>query len=222
MNARLELLSIIDNLTGLANRRAYEAKFDEMWRLAEQTGSPLSVVVMDVDHFKVLNDIRGHLYGDEVLRRVSSLLVQALRSRADFAARFGGEEFVVLLPDTAEESAIRVGERIRRLIEMAGSPPQEQPSDECLMWVTVSCGVSTCYSTAGRRREELLETADKAMYRAKAEGRNRVCYRLLEPKLPPEREGRENGRHGDDGRTDHSGERDRCGGETGGVDGGDA
>ena len=179
VNARLERLSTMDNLTGLVNRRGYEARFDELWRGAEEEGNSLSLLVIDVDHFKVLNDVRGHIYGDEVLRRVASLLRQALRSRADFAGRFGGEEFVVLLPRTDRESAERVGERIRMLVETAGSPPQDYLAGEVLMWVTVSCGVATCVPEANRRKEELLEAADRAMYEAKAEGRNRVRFRGL-------------------------------------------
>ena len=108
---------------------------------------------MDVDHFKALNDVRGHMYGDEVLRRVSSLMLQSLRSRADFGARYGGEEFVVLLPKTDRESAERGGRADTEAGGDGGSPPQEQLSGECLMWVTASCGVSTCESTlAGGRR----------------------------------------------------------------------
>ncbi len=198
VNARLERLSTIDNLTGLANRRGYEARFQELWSEAEREDTPLSMVVIDVDHFKVLNDVRGHTYGDEVLRRVGSLMTQSLRSRADFAARYGGEEFVVLLPKTERESAERIGERIRTLVEMAGSPPQEQLGGECLMWVTASCGVSTCESTAGRRKEELLEAADRAMYEAKSEGRNRVRFRTLKLRVEMERRESAKRRRSDD------------------------
>ena len=178
MNLELERLSTIDKLTGLPNRRAYEERFERLWNEALQQGSSLAVIVIDVDHFKVLNDVRGHIYGDDVLRRVGSLLPQALRSTADFAARYGGEEFVVILPRTDRESGERVAERIRALIEMAGSPPQPaMPEAECLMWVTASCGVATCIPKPEGSREELLEAADRAMYYSKSSGRNRVAYR---------------------------------------------
>ena len=181
MNSRLAELSSIDKLTALPNRRTYEETFDRKWNEARQEGYSLALILIDVDHFKVLNDVRGHSYGDDVLRRVGSLLPQALRSTADFAGRYGGEEFVVLLPRTDRESADRVAERIRALIEMAGSPPQSpMPERECLMWVTGSCGVSTCVPSALGRKEMLLECADRAMYQAKAEGRNRVCHRSLD------------------------------------------
>lgn len=177
MNTRLAEISTRDKLTGLPNRRAYEEQFELMWNDAAAEGAPLSAIVLDIDHFKSLNDVCGHVYGDEVLRRVGALLPQALRSTADFVARYGGEEFVVLLPRTERDSAELVAERVRALIEMAGSPPQPAlPQEECLMWVTVSCGASTCYPIAGLKPEELIEQADHALYKAKASGRNCVCF----------------------------------------------
>ena len=181
MNAQLEMISTQDKLTGLPNRRSYEKRYEALWTEARAQQSALALIVIDVDHFKVLNDVRGHIYGDEVLRRVGSLLPQALRSTADFAARYGGEEFVVVLPHTERESAERVAERIRALIEMAGSPSQPAlPQTECVMWVTASCGVATCVPGDLDKKEDLLECADKAMYQAKMDGRNRVCYRAFE------------------------------------------
>lgn len=182
INSRLATLSSIDKVTALPNRRAYEDRFERMWQQAQEDASPLALIVIDIDHFKMLNDVHGHLYGDEVLRRVGSLLSQSLRSTTDFAARYGGEEFVVLLPRTNRESAERVAERIRDLIEMGASPlGTSLPQTECLMWVTASCGASTCTPTDSLNKEHLLECADEAMYQAKSEGRNRVCYRPLQP-----------------------------------------
>ena len=187
MNRQLATLSAIDKLTGLPNRRTYEERFERIWAESAQDGTPVSLLVIDVDHFKVLNDVHGHTYGDEVLRRVGSLLPQALRSTADLAARYGGEEFVVILPHTDRESAERVAERIRALIEMAGSPPQPtMPKSECLMWVTASCGICTAMASAAERKENLLESADMAMYQAKSNGRNRVCFRELGAASPVE------------------------------------
>lgn len=177
INVRLAEISTRDRLTGLPNRRAYEEQFEQMWNDAAAEGTPLSAIVLDIDHFKSLNDVCGHIYGDEVLRRVGALLPQALRSTADFVARYGGEEFVVLLPRTERENAELVAERVRALIEMAGSPPQPAlPQEECLMWVTVSCGTSTCYPIAGLQQESLIGQADRALYRAKAAGRNCVMF----------------------------------------------
>lgn len=176
MNAALNRQSRLDKLTGLPNRRLFEERFDELWKDAELTRRPLSQIVIDVDHFKQLNDVRGHLYGDEVLERVASLLPQVLRGPRDFVARFGGEEFVVLLPEAEGERALAVAERIRDLVELAGTPPQKVDGENFLMWTTVSCGVSTCVPSEWMERNDLLGAADRALYRAKADGRNRVCY----------------------------------------------
>ena len=122
LNVELQKISYIDSLTGLANRHAYELQFAKLWREAVDSGICLSAIVIDIDHFKMTNDTRGHLYGDRVLARVASLLLQSLRCKDDFVARFGGEEFVVLLPGTTQEGAMIVAERIRKLVEVAGSP----------------------------------------------------------------------------------------------------
>ena len=122
LNVELQKISCIDSLTGLANRHAYDLQFAKLWCEALDAGSCLSAIVIDIDHFKMTNDTRGHLYGDRVLVRVASLLVQSLRCKDDFVARFGGEEFVVLLPGATQEGALVVAERIRKLVEVAGSP----------------------------------------------------------------------------------------------------
>ncbi|SEB63684.1 GGDEF domain-containing protein [Terriglobus roseus] len=176
-NAELLALSSTDRLTGLPNRRAYDTRLLELWQLTLERKHPISAVMVDVDHFKKLNDNHGHPYGDRVLQRVGSLLQQALRAEDDFVARYGGEEFVVLLPDADPESALKVAERIRTLVQVAGSPALQRdtvtPSQE--VWATVSCGVTTAWPTASLDPHRLIADADAAMYRAKQEGRNRVC-----------------------------------------------
>ena len=174
LNVELQKISYIDNLTGLANRHAYELQFAKLWREAIDSGGSLSAIVIDIDHFKVTNDTRGHLYGDRVLVRVASLLLQSLRCKDDFAARFGGEEFVVLLPGATEEGATIVAERIRKLVEVAGSPALPEPGLHPRL-STVSCGVATCWPGDSNCQEDLLESADKALYQAKSAGRNQVC-----------------------------------------------
>ncbi|HEU4636387.1 MAG TPA: GGDEF domain-containing protein [Edaphobacter sp.] len=177
LNAQLVRRSESDALTGLANRRSFDTQYAELWRAALTSAGPLSVVIVDVDYFKRLNDRYGHLYGDEVLKRIASLLQQALRVKDDYAARFGGEEFVILLPRTPEHAAIQVAERLRKMVELAGFPaidPEEGPYDLTIR-ATVSCGVACAYPTAKDTPEQLLEAADKALYQAKAEGRNKVC-----------------------------------------------
>jgi diguanylate cyclase (GGDEF)-like protein len=177
LNAQLLRRSESDALTGLANRHSFDGQLAELWRKARVGGTALSVIVVDVDRFKQLNDRYGHLYGDEVLKRIGSLLQQALRAKDDYAARFGGEEFVILLPRTNHSAAIVVAERLRKMVELAGFPaldPSQTPYDPSIK-ATVSCGVATAYPTAEDTPEQLLEAADKAMYQAKASGRNGVC-----------------------------------------------
>jgi diguanylate cyclase (GGDEF)-like protein len=173
LNVELQKISYIDNLTGLANRHAYELQFAKLWREAVESGNCLSAIVIDIDHFKVTNDTRGHLYGDRVLVRVASLLLQSLRCKDDFAARFGGEEFVVLLPGATQEGAMIVAERIRKLVEVAGSPALPEPGSHPRL-STVSCGVASCWPSDSNCQDDLLDSADKALYRAKSAGRNEV------------------------------------------------
>jgi diguanylate cyclase (GGDEF)-like protein len=175
LNVELQRISSIDSLTGLANRHSYELQFAKLWRGAVDSESCISAIVIDIDHFKNTNDTRGHLYGDRVLVRVASLLLQSLRCKDDFAARFGGEEFVVLLPGATREGAMMVAERIRKLVEMAGSPALPEPGIHPRL-STVSCGVASCYPTDDDSQEDLLDAADKALYQAKAGGRNQVCW----------------------------------------------
>jgi diguanylate cyclase (GGDEF)-like protein len=177
LNAQLLRRSESDALTGLANRHFFDTQYSELWKRAMTSGTALSVVIVDVDYFKHLNDRYGHLYGDEVLKRIGSLLQQALRVKDDFAARFGGEEFVILLPGTYETAAVQVAERLRKMVELAGFPaldPSQGPYDQSIR-ATVSCGVATAYPTTQDRPEQLLDAADRALYQAKSEGRNRVC-----------------------------------------------
>jgi diguanylate cyclase (GGDEF)-like protein len=175
LNVELQKMSYIDSLTGLANRHAYELQFAKLWQEAVESGNCLSAIVIDIDHFKITNDTRGHLYGDRVLVRVASLLSQSLRCKDDFAARFGGEEFVVLLPGANREGATIVAERIRKLVEVAGSPALPEPGDHPRL-STVSCGVATCWPNDSNSREDLLDSADKALYQAKFDGRNLVRW----------------------------------------------
>jgi diguanylate cyclase (GGDEF)-like protein len=182
VNEKLQRISSVDSLTGLANRHSYEQEFARMWREAVAAGTSLSAIVIDIDNFKNVNDTRGHLYGDRMLVRVASLLLQGLRGKDDFAARFGGEEFVVLLPSATQEGAMIVAERIRKLVEVAGSPALQEPSIHPPL-SSVSCGVASCWPNETHAREDLLEAADKALYQAKRSGRNRVCWGELAPSM---------------------------------------
>jgi len=158
-----------DPLTGLANRRAFDAALREQAAQAMNTGHPLSVLIADVDNFKHVNDLHGHDAGDEALRMVAGCLTQAVRGR-DVLARHGGEEFSVILPDTAIDGAHAVAENIRAAV--SESQLTLEASNTALM-VTISVGATTY--EAGEKLSETLARADRALYRAKKEGRNRTA-----------------------------------------------
>jgi len=189
-NLDLQRVASLDALTGLKNRHTYELHFNELFADALVNPRPISAIMVDIDHFKLLNDTHGHLFGDRVIRRVATLVSEALRAETDFAARFGGEEFIVLLDDTNEEQALLVAERIRTLVEIAGSPAFETDLRKSSRFVasrppaslltTVSCGVATTIPRRPDDPTDLIARADQALYRAKAEGRNRVCCHVLE------------------------------------------
>jgi diguanylate cyclase (GGDEF)-like protein/PAS domain S-box-containing protein len=148
-NQRLEQLAAMDGLTGLKNRRAFEDRLVEEVARTRRHSHPLSLVLLDIDHFKSYNDTFGHPKGDEVLRNVGRLLSRTMRD-TDFAARYGGEEFAIILPNTDAEGAHQVAERLRQVIEGA------------------------TWDDRVKSAEMLLEHADRALYRSKEAGRNRV------------------------------------------------
>jgi diguanylate cyclase (GGDEF)-like protein len=165
---RLATEAATDPLTGLSNRRHLQEFLGEQYRISSRYGTPLSVLLIDIDHFKLVNDEHGHPAGDQVLREVALALRESCR-QADLCARYGGEEFVVVLPATALEGALELAERLRRAIEgralLAGSTT---------LSVTVSVGV-TAYRSGGQANADwLIKEADLAMYEAKAAGRNTV------------------------------------------------
>ena len=175
-NAALLEAAQSDSLTGLGNRRILEDRLSRLWQQGAEGASCVSVIVLDVDRFKLVNDSYGHTYGDQVLVRIASLIKSALHNSADLAVRWGGEEFIVLLPDTQTEGAVIVAERIRSLVEMAGSPPSVSRKNLTCDFepITVSCGVCTCVPSAEVSSEILIASADVALYEAKQSGRNRV------------------------------------------------
>jgi diguanylate cyclase (GGDEF)-like protein len=164
---RLEQMATTDNLTGLANRHALELLLDQASREAVRQRTPIAAVMLDVDHFKELNDRRGHLAGDHVLRAVAQTLKDSLRS-SDIACRWGGEEFLLILKDTDLSAAARLADNLRAKIAQ-----QEHALDGGSTAVTVSGGVTTY--CAGESQESFIARADALLYQAKQEGRNRVC-----------------------------------------------
>ena len=169
--ARFEVLALTDPLTQTHNRRALRERLTLELERARRYALHLSVLMVDLDHFKAINDSYGHVVGDEVLRGVSRVLQREARA-VDVVARFGGEEFVVVLPETGEEGAVALAERIRARVE---ETPPVTGGEYGWLRVTVSIGVATVPSTRVNSPEELIAVADEALYRAKAQGRNRVC-----------------------------------------------
>jgi len=170
----------LDGLTGIANRRALDQRLPLEWRRCTRTHAPLSVLMIDVDHFKLFNDHCGHQAGDEALRKVATTLQGSVNRAADLVARYGGEEFTILSPETTHEAAMQLAERARQSIEAL---QLVHPASSTGPYVTISVGVSTWPATAesveGERlqAEQLIEAADGALYQAKQAGRNRCIYR---------------------------------------------
>ena len=166
-----------DSLTGLPNRSSLNACIARIWSDPPLAKAECSVIIIDIDHFKRLNDRYGHLYGDRVIRRVARLLSEALRGEDDFIARYGGEEFIVLLPRTPATLALKVAERLRGVVELAGLPSLHtgEPDLEGLR-ATVSCGVACGVPQRNQDPAVLIHAADQALYRAKTDGRNLVRH----------------------------------------------
>ncbi|MES2342252.1 MAG: diguanylate cyclase, partial [Pseudomonadota bacterium] len=165
-------LAVTDQLTGLHNRRYMVGQLDALVKRASLGGDPVAALLIDIDHFKKINDGYGHDVGDEVLREFAVRLASNVRA-IDLPCRYGGEEFVVVMPDTKIEDAERIAERIR--LHVAGSPFRVMGGAE-LLTVTISIGVAATLG-AGDKPEALLKRADEAVYEAKASGRNKVIAR---------------------------------------------
>jgi diguanylate cyclase (GGDEF)-like protein len=174
LHARTRLMAITDALTGLYNRRYFQQMFSRELSRAIRYGKPLSVIMMDVDNFKKFNDTYGHPRGDKVLGAMGDILVEALRS-TDFAFRYGGEEFIVLLPETDFSSALHVAERLRESVEQKSADELRGIAPH---GVTASVGVVS-YPRDGETRDDLLKSVDELLYRAKEYGKNRVHYRTV-------------------------------------------
>ncbi len=163
-------LATLDGLTGIANRRAFDgALAQETLRLAQGGAGPLSLVLADVDHFKRFNDFYGHQAGDDCLRAVAGALSSGLRHGGEVAARFGGEEFAILLPGHDPSAALRAAERLRRTVAGLSLPHAARPDGDL---VTISAGAATLAEPGDSAA--LIAAADQALYRAKSSGRNRV------------------------------------------------
>ena len=170
-NEKLAQLTVTDALTGLANRRQFDVVLQKEIQRTARNQQYLSLVLMDIDHFKQLNDVYGHLAGDECLREFGVLLRQIISRSTDLAARYGGEEFAIILPDTDQQAAFTVAEKVRTAT---------QHLDFCykgkLIPVTISLGIVGLLPSSSSKNSELIDAADSALYRAKTQGRNRsIC-----------------------------------------------
>lgn len=166
---RNRVLAMQDELTGLTNRRSILGTLDQQLAMARRNGQPLSLLMLDLDHFKRVNDSFGHLAGDAVLRQVAAGIASRLRAQ-DVAGRYGGEEFLVILPGTTIDGAVQLAEELRTSIA-AG---RIEIGDGHAITITISIGVSGGVPAAGQRVEDLIDGADRALYSAKENGRDRV------------------------------------------------
>jgi diguanylate cyclase (GGDEF)-like protein len=158
---RFERLAYLDPLTGVSNRRTFDETLVRMWNVARRAKVPIAVAMVDIDHFKRLNDTRGHQVGDECLRRVAALCSSALRRAGDCFARYGGEEFAAILVNIDHDHAVTLAEHMRKVVERDGG-------------ITISVGIASRVPAPSDDPLALIADADDALYRAKHEGRNRV------------------------------------------------
>jgi diguanylate cyclase (GGDEF)-like protein len=167
---KLQQLSVLDSLTGIANRRGFDEILMREWRLSARNRQPISLIMIDVDHFKTFNDHYGHQTGDDCLRQLAAEIVKGLARPSDVAARYGGEEFVVVLPNTPTAGALAVAKELRARVEALAIQHIESPTG----LVTISLGVASSEPGERLSATDLLKAADNALYCAKRAGRNRV------------------------------------------------
>jgi diguanylate cyclase (GGDEF)-like protein len=181
-NRRLERLSSLDGLTGIPNRRRFDEYLQLAWRQAIHGRTPLSLLLIDIDYFKLFNDTYGHQQGDDCLRQVAGAITASVTDAGDLVARYGGEEFAVILPDASSTRAALVAETVRARVRGLNIPHARSAVSER---VTVSVGAATALPAGAMSPALLVAEADQALYCAKHEGRN--CVRLWEIAAPPAR-----------------------------------
>ena len=176
-------LANTDGLTGIANRRRFDDVLANELARVSRTTSPLSLLIIDVDHFKKFNDNYGHVAGDECLKKIAQILSQHFCRASDMAARYGGEEFAVIMPNTDEQGAIQRAELIQREIAALKILHAHSPTAE---HITLSIGIVSLCNSDIRDTKNLIAIADKCLYQAKAQGRNRVISTRLAPSMQPD------------------------------------
>lgn len=172
-NEKLSRLSREDSLTGLANRRCFTEFLARTWQAAMREKTPLSILIIDIDNFKIYNDTYGHQKGDTCLKLVADAISRPVSRASDLVARYGGEEFIVVLGDTPLEGGLNIAEKIRAAVERLGIPHEGAERHQC---VTVSIGVTSTLPGHDTNPETVLVAADRAMYNAKNDGKNKVAY----------------------------------------------
>jgi diguanylate cyclase (GGDEF)-like protein len=171
---RLSELAERDGLTGLYNRRAYNDYMDRIWRQSRRDQGQITILLIDIDHFKLYNDVYGHQAGDDALKRVAQVIAMGAQRPLDFAARYGGEEFALVLYGPASEFGRDLPEQVRQQVENLGIPHEQSSTGPRL---TVSIGVAIVTPGAQRSLAGAIQMADEALYQAKEEGRNRVVIK---------------------------------------------
>jgi diguanylate cyclase (GGDEF)-like protein len=174
----LRQLVFLDGLTGVYNRRYFDQQISTEWARAARNDTPLSLILLDVDFFKVFNDSYGHQAGDDALRAVAATLKTCLRRPADLVARYGGEEFACILPETSYQDALTVANELERQVRTLTIAHQ---SSEVAPVITISLGLGTRTGSTHNNVEDLISLADKQLYLAKHSGRGRVCSAVLTP-----------------------------------------
>lgn len=172
LQKELEELSFKDALTGVYNRRMFDSVMEVEWANAKRNHQPLSLLMVDIDYFKQYNDYYGHIHGDDCLKRVANTLSNVATRSRDFFARFGGEEFIVVLPETDATAANMIAERCRSLIFKAQIPHEKSLVSQML---TISIGVSTIIPTHSEQSIDFIAAVDRQLYQAKEKGRNRIA-----------------------------------------------
>ncbi len=173
-NRALKRLTLIDGLTGIANRRHFDQTMESEWRRMRRDKKPISLLMLDIDYFKKYNDQYGHQNGDDCLKSVAKAIAREAKRAGDLAARYGGEEFAVLLPDTSSSQAMEVSEKIIRRIESMRIVHEKSSVSD---FITLSIGVAGLDALSRNMSPQyLIESADQALYKAKDTGRNRVVF----------------------------------------------
>lgn len=175
MAVELESQTLVDGLTGIANRRRFDLHLEDEFRRAKRNAAPVSLIMIDVDYFKDFNDNYGHQRGDDCLVQIAGALSRVLNRARDLVARYGGEEFTVVLPDTDEDGAMQVAEAMRAEVEALAV---EHAYSGVARHVTISLGVSTLVPELSTTTGSLIHAADRALYQAKRAGRNCVAVYL--------------------------------------------